>query len=352
MNLRADTKSRDLTKLIFFISIIVGLGVLMAFMPRVSFPLIISFILSMILKPLIPTFRKLGIRKDFAIIFIFIGLGFFLIYPVIKIGPLIQQETQNFQGDVPRIEQFLNKNYEIVRDKVFKRTSFMLPENFVQSSLQYAKSEVSGALLKIPNLLASVFEWLFLIPLFLFFILRDGRDIKRRFLKLVPNKIFEKAYNFVYQFNLQIGDYIFAKFIEASIIGVVITSGLLIMDVRFAFLLGFIAAITNIIPYIGPFVGTGPGLVIAFLDHGMGPTFGGVFLLYVIANIIDLAFVFPLLVSKIVDLHPILVVVSVIIGSQFFGIIGMIISIPAAATLKLLFWEIYRGIYPDTSRET
>jgi putative permease len=62
-----------------------------------------------------------------------------------------------------------------------------------------------------------------------------------------------------------------------------------------------------------------------------------------------LALVFPLLVSKIVNLHPIVVVVSVILGSQFAGVIGMIISIPMAAFLKLLFNEFYRELYSDNS---
>ncbi|MBT6326833.1 MAG: AI-2E family transporter, partial [Bdellovibrionales bacterium] len=67
-----------------------------------------------------------------------------------------------------------------------------------------------------------------------------------------------------------------------------------------------------------------------------------------IANIIDLALVFPILVSKIVDLHPVLVVISVIVGSQYLGMVGMIISIPAAVALKLIVTEFYREIYLDS----
>ena len=141
------------------------------------------------------------------------------------------------------------------------------------------------------------------------------------------------------------GGYIFAKFIEATIVGTIITMGLYILDIRFFLLLGLIAAVTNIIPYVGPLLGSAPGIVLVMAEYGMGPTTGGVVLLYLIANAIDIASVFPILVSKIVDLHPIIVVVSVILGSQYFGLVGMIISIPVAAAVKLIIHEIYSEVY-------
>ncbi len=106
-----------------------------------------------------------------------------------------------------------------------------------------------------------------------------------------------------------------------------------------------LSLITNILPYIGPFLGFIPALVVGLVDQNPNTTLGAMILLYVIANVIDLALVFPVLVSKIVNLHPLIVVVSVIIGSQFGGVVGMIVSIPFAAFLKLLFQEFYLELY-------
>ncbi len=350
MTSKVDTRSKNWAKTLFFCISVTLLVIVFASIPRVSAPLFVAFILSMVLKPLVPSLRKFGIPKSLAILIVFIGFGFLIIYPIIKLGPTIQEESKNFQFYIPKIENLLNENYDKLRGQASEKAGVDLPEDLVNNLISLVHKEIGDFLLEAPNYLATLLEWLLLVPLFLFFLLRDGREVKNRFLKLVPNNIFERAYNLVYQFNLQIGDYIFAKFIEASIVGAIITSGLLIIDIRFAFLLGIIAAITNIIPYIGPFLGMVPGLILCFLDFGVSPTLGAVLILYLVANIIDLAFVFPILVSKIVDLHPVLVVVSVIIGSQYLGIAGMIISIPLAASLKLIFREIYRNIYPDTTR--
>ena len=169
-------------------------------------------------------------------------------------------------------------------------------------------------------------------------------------LRVTPNSLFERFYYVSHQFNKQIGDYIFAKFIEASIVGTIITTGLWIMDIRFSLILGVLAGATNIIPYLGPLLGMVPGLVFGIVEYGMGTTFGAIALLYTIANAIDIAIVFPILVSKIVDLHPMIVIASVIIGSQTLGVLGMVISIPCAAAIKLIITEIYNEVYSSSAK--
>ena len=223
--------------------------------------------------------------------------------------------------------------------------------NHSEFVFQLIKVKTKEIIFNVPDILKSVLEWILLVPLFLFFYLKDSRTIKQTILRLTPNSIFERFYYLSHQFNKQLSDYIFAKFIEASIVGIIITSGLLIIGVRFSFLLGLIAAVTNIIPYVGPIFGAIPAIVLGLAEYGPGGVFGAMMILYIIANLIDLALVFPILVSKIVDLHPLLVVTSVILGSHFLGVIGMVISIPCVAALKLIFHEIYIEVYSTQQKK-
>jgi putative permease len=116
--------------------------------------------------------------------------------------------------------------------------------------------------------------------------------------------------------------------------------------------LGLAAAITNFIPYVGPIFGFIPAVVIALVDQSGQATLGAMIILYLVTNIIDLVFIFPVLVARIVNLHPVLVVISVIIGSSYSGAIGMIISIPIASVLKLVFEEIVKEFYPQNLRNS
>ena len=77
---------------------------------------------------------------------------------------------------------------------------------------------------------------------------------------------------------------------------------------------------------------------------------GAILSLYAVANVVDIFFVFPFLVSKIVNLHPMIVAVSVIVGSHYMGITGMVISIPVVAAIKLIITEIYNEIYTERSK--
>ncbi|MBT3584164.1 MAG: AI-2E family transporter [Halobacteriovoraceae bacterium] len=332
-------------QLIFFFSVLfLVMGALIE-LPRLSIPLTVGYIIFLIVNPAIPTLIKLGFSRSWSIAILFFGIIFFSTYPLVKIVPMIKQQSENLTYYYPKVESYVKKEYQSVRVKIKKISGYEIGDQYIGDGISWVRQTTTNILLNIPKIVGSVLEWFFLVPLFIFFMLKDGHALKRTVLKLVPNSIFERFYYLSHQFNKQLGDYIFAKFVEASIVGIIITTGLLIMDVRFSLLLGLVAGITNIIPYVGPVLGMVPGIILALVEHGWGPQFGGVFLLYMIANAIDIGLVFPILVSKIVDIHPVLVVVSVILGSQYFGIIGMIISIPMVAALKLIVLEIYKEIY-------
>jgi len=338
-------KSTEKSKLWFFLlTILLGI-VICATLPRLSIPLLIAYIIYLIINPAVPFLVKLGLTRQVAVGCVFVTFTFLAVYPVVKVFPVLKNETEKVQYYLPKVEQFIRNKYYEVKSFAKVRFGYEIEDKMLLDGLDYAKNFSGRVILSVPRFVASTLEWVFIVPLFLFFFLKDARSFTKLFLNMTPNSLFERLYYLTHQFNKKLGDYIFAKFIEASIVGLVITVGLLIIDIRFAFLLGIIAAVTNIIPYVGPLLGIVPGVIIALMEHGVGTTFWAVVILFLVANVIDLALVFPILVSKIVDLHPIIVVVSVILGSQYMGLMGMIISIPLAAAIKLIIQEVYKEIY-------
>lgn len=311
-------------------------------------PFGVAYILSLMIQPLSRSLYSVSLRKKTISILIALVVSFMFFYPVVKGVKTVTEEAHKIEYYLPKLERYLREKYASFEEEVYERFNYEITTNPVDKLVEFGQMSTKSALIYLPAFVTSLLEWGFIIPLFLFFILRDGRKVRFQFLKLVPNNIVERTYFLFHQFNTKFGDYIFAKFIEAAIVGTIITAGLLIIGYPFAFLLGIVAAITNILPYIGPIIGFLPALIIGLVDQNPNTTLGAMVLLYVIANVIDLAFVFPILVSKIVNLHPIVVVVSVILGSQFAGIVGMIVSIPLAAFFKLLFLELYKEIYSDT----
>lgn len=335
-------------RLIFFTGIVLIIFGIFFNLSRIMIPFGVAYILSLMIQPLSRSLYSVSLRKKTIAILIALVVSFMFFYPVVKGVKTVTEEAHKIEYYLPKLERYLREKYASFEEEVYERFNYEITTNPVDKLVEFGQMSTKSALIYLPAFVTSLLEWGFIIPLFLFFILRDGRKVRFQFLKLVPNNIVERTYFLFHQFNTKFGDYIFAKFIEAAIVGTIITAGLLIIGYPFAFLLGIVAAITNILPYIGPIIGFLPALIIGLVDQNPNTTLGAMVLLYVIANVIDLAFVFPILVSKIVNLHPIVVVVSVILGSQFAGIVGMIVSIPLAAFFKLLFLELYKEIYSDT----
>lgn len=344
-----SNSTKELIKLIIFIGLIVMTLAVMIFLPRMSVPVLISYILYLILQPLMAKMIKLGFNKTASSFVILAGVLFFSTYPIIRVVPLITNEAENIQYYIPKIENYVKIEYSDIKKQVKRKIGFNLSDKYITDGIDKVRTSTSVMLVTLPNYLSRILEWFFVIPLLVFFMLKDFPTFKRKFISLSPNIYFEKFYLVSHQFNKQLGDYILAKFIEASILGFIITTGLFILDVRFALIFGLLAIVTNVIPYLGPLLGAAPALIFALAEYGASSQTGWIFGLYLVANAIDIAIIFPILVSKIVNLHPVVVVVSVILGSQFMGVVGMIVSIPVAAALKLVFVEFFGGIYSSNS---
>jgi putative permease len=338
-------------QLIFFSAAIIFFCTFVLAVPRISIPLSLAYILSLALNPIVNMLISWGISKNKAIIILFVLLMISVGLPLVKVIPVITVESQNLHYSIPKIEQYIVSQYEVMRVFIKQRVGYEIGNTYVIQFLDEAKGWAANLVVKLPNYLANLMEWIFLVPFFTFFIIRDANHFKKVLLSFTPNSIFERFYYVTHTFNRQLGNYFFAKFVEAFIVGGIITTGLLILDIPYGIILGFVAGLTNVVPYVGPFLGAIPALIFALVEYGMtSPTFGAIAILYLAANIVDIFFVFPFLVSKIVNLHPMLVAISVIVGSHYLGITGMVISIPVVAAIKLIVTEIYNEIYTERSR--
>ena len=344
---------KNITKiqLIFFALVIVLFCSLVLALPRISIPISLAYILSLSLTPFVNWLMRFKLSKTTSTVIVFIVLIFGLGIPLVNVIPNLSMEVQELQYSIPQIERFLIAQFDVVREFIRAKTGHEIAEGYIFQFLSTVETWTGELVVKLPNYLATLFEWIFLVPFFTFFIIRDSDSFKKTMMSFTPNSIFERFYYVMHVFNRQLGDYFFAKFVEAVIVGGIITAGLFLMSVNYAVILGFIAGLTNIVPYVGPLLGVIPAFILVISEYGLSSqTMGAVLILYTVANVVDIFFVFPFLVSKIVNLHPMIVAISVIVGSHYMGITGMVISIPVVAAIKLIITEIYNEIYTERSK--
>lgn len=331
-------------KLYLFLILFLAAVVFALLFPRLTLPFGFAYIFYLMAKPFTLKLTR-GTKKQKLGYILLLTLGlFFLSFPLFATLYNLDTDFSKFTSQLPELQKMLQDKYFAFKVKIFEEYGIQLNIDPVNYLVEKIERQAGIFLAQFPNILSTVFEWLLLVPLFLYFFFMESHKFSRKFLDAIPNQIFEKSYVLFSQFNTKFGEYIIAKFIEATILGTLVTAGLLIVGFPYPFILGFIAGVTNILPYIGPFLGVIPAVLVALITKDPNVGMVHMLVIYGLANLIDMVLVFPLLVSKIVNLHPIVVVVSIIVGSQLGGIVGMIVIIPFVAFFKLLFKEIYRDL--------
>ncbi len=316
--------------------------------PRLSLPFGLAYIIYAMVKPLKTFLDRQPRNKQIIYSTIILAISVLMTVPLIISVLNMDADIQNISNQLPRIQSVLEFKYYNFRLWVVQHLGIELNSNLVTQLAQFIQKRSETFMMKIPALLSSVMEWIILLPLFLYFFFSESEGLKNKLLVYIPNPLFEKTYVLFNQFNKKFSAYILAKFIEATLVGTTIAIGLAIAGVPYWPLLALFAGITNILPYIGPILGFVPAMLVTFLVQEASDQLFIISMVYLIANAIDILVVFPLLVSKIVNLHPILVIVSVIVGSQLGGVVGMIVCIPVTAFVKLLVIEIYKDLYYES----
>ena len=235
------------------------------------------------------------------------------------------------------IETFFNElNSEQNKEKIAK----MIPDYFNFQNTLYLFSCIT-----------SIIMFVFITIAFTVTLLTNAQKFKKSFIKMVPNRYFEMSLKIIDRISAQISSYVRGTLTAAFIVGALSIMGLNIlcaitdMQHDYIIIVGIIAGVFNLIPFIGPMIG-GIVAVLFFLISGGNPewyhilfilfTFGGV-------QLIDNFVSSPLIISDSVGIHPMFVIIVVVIGGSIMGPFGMIISVPIAATLEVIVEELIWG---------
>lgn len=318
-------------------------------------PILISLITTFLLDPLVQLFEGETLGRTSSIFIVYALIVLLVIALLLLIGPpdwkgMLQALKADFPRYFDRAVDFFNLQLSAVQTHFPFVKSYDLTEKLRSSSEEF----IGLVLTQTPKSALRIGSLALLVPLFSFFFLRDSRKLMRGLISLTPNRYFEMVLDIYDHVSWQLGHFIRGRIIEALIIGIVVWLGLSLTDIRYAPILGVIAGVTNLVPYIGPIVGMLPGLVIALVDLGMGGQFWWILCVYLlIAQIIlDNFILIPILISRVSNLHPLLVILAIVMGGKLYGVLGMIIGVPIASIINIIIMEIrqYRRTFNPLNR--
>ncbi len=180
---------------------------------------------------------------------------------------------------------------------------------------------------------------LIIVPVLAAYLLLDSENLKRYFVALIPQMRREKSLKILSQLEEVIGGFIRGQILVGASVGILIAVMLLVMHVRYAVLIGVMAGVLDIIPYIGAVATFIPAVSLALVDHGTGvAVLVGV--LFIAIFELEGHLIAPNIVSKTVTLSPLAVILAILIGGELMGIFGMFVAVPIAGMLRVLAMHI------------
>lgn len=325
----------------FVVKLFPVLKIVLLFIGRLLLPFIIAAFISYLLHPIVLKLHKqLKIHKAIAILIIYLLFFSFTFLLFYKSFPIFVYQLQDLSEQLP---QFVLMYEEIIYS-IYQSTSF-LPEmvhdkitNFIGKLEESLERQIENVLEKAINIF-DFFVVLTIIPVLVFYFLKDYAEIKYITKSFIPKKYHSRFEQLIIAVDDSLGGYVRGQLIISSVVFFLTYIVYYTIELKYGLLLASIMGMMNIIPYFGPIIGTIPAALIAMTTSWNLVII--VLITTIAVQIIEGSFLSPYVMGKNVKVHPVFIIFTLLIGAEIGGIIGMIIAVPTMTILKAIISEIY-----------
>jgi predicted PurR-regulated permease PerM len=325
-------------------------------------PFILSVVLAYILDPLVDRLEARGLSRSLSVLALIVpalavvvALGLFLIPAAFReIGELLGAIPILLQrlGDWVEALQIRLQNMGVpVLENLGNRLDAVDSEAVVaffqerQAELGAWGMETAMGLGRGLGSILTILGYIVLTPVLTYYLIRDWDDLMGRIGSLVPLTHREVVISFASEIDGLVSAYMRGQVTVAAIIGVLTGVGLALLSFPSAVTIGVIAGVFSIVPYLGVVVTIIPAVFIALVSGNVLISLAKVGVVFATIQVLDGSVISPRIVGDSVGIHPVIVVLAMSLGGYFFGLVGLLIAVPAAAVIKLL---VLRGL--DTYR--
>jgi len=316
--------------------IILGVITLAIFSIDIIMMLFAAFVITCAIAPLVNKMEKY-IPRVWCVTLVLLGLilaSFLIIVPLITVSI---REAAALADSFPNI---IDKIDDLLNIQIFNKSlsSFITFEALKDPLTQSAQSIIENSITA-GKFIANLLTTLLAISIMVFYFSFDEKRIKDKFIEFFPINQKERASLILENISSKVGNYVFAQGIAMIFVGALTTIGLLILGNDHAFLLGFITCVLDIIPVIGPSIAVAIGLVTS-ISGGFGYVLL-TFLIYMIAQWAQNQLLRPLVFGKLLNMHPLMIIVSLLVCARFLGFWGIILAPAIASVICVLIDELY-----------
>lgn len=312
--------------------------------------LVLAVLLTFFFNPLVNTLENRGTPRTGAILLVylalfFFGAGFFL-YGVPRTIEQLDRLAQTIPVYTMQIQ-------DIIQSVQSRYDTLNIPEGMrqvIDERIYRLEEILLEQVRRTVDLLIGAVGYTFkilLAPVFAFYFLRDLQLIKAKSMLLLPAAWRKDVADVLREINRVLVSFVRGYLSVAAIVGGMTAAGMALLGMEFAMMLGFFAGLTELIPYFGPALGAVPAICLALL-HSQWMALK-VFLVFLIIHQFEGYIISPKILGNKVGLHPLIVICSLFVGGELYGLTGMLLAVPVAAVCRVILKFVYCRIYITTT---
>lgn len=309
-------------------------------------PFLTAAILAYMCDPLVDKLSILGYKKyqfgrTIATGLVMMGLVGIITLLLLIIIPLLQKESQLI---IERLPSFITNIRTTVEPWLQKHFGISLAIDSTQIQEVITKNwktagNVLGDVLKTAGTnsmaLVGIIANILLLPVVLFYLLRDWDELTAGVGNLIPRQIIGKTTEIAQEIDQMLAEFLRGQFTVMIIMSVFYAAGLWLTGLDMALPIGIIAGLLGFIPYLGPAIGMGLALLVGVLHFDSIGQLIPVLLVFGVGQLIESNFITPKLVGDRIGLHPVVVIFALLAGGQLFGFVGVLLALPVSAAIAV-----------------
>ena len=344
-NVRNSSSPYIQTLRIFALIVAVTLACFYLLSP-VLLPIIIAFTLYALFEPTVLYLVRKNINRSVAILSVLVVLLFGSFIAIGFALPALIRQISLLQTKLPAIAERLQQLMQTYGEKFSTQIGVELDLSQLAVSVMSQSSSVGqDILIEVSEGIINVVVLFILVPFITYYLLKDFKRVRNKMMDWLPNSSFEIGWLIYHNVTRQLQAYTRGVIQQSLIMAVVSSIGFALIGIDIPLLLGGLTGLFNLIPYIGPIISIVLSMLVASAMTPFEPSMLYLCVAVVItAQIVDNAIVIPALIGNAVNLHPIQVILGIIIVGGLFGTLGVILAIPAIATAKIVYNNLYDDI--------
>jgi putative permease len=318
--------------LLILVGIIVFFGNMLA-------PVFASIVIAYLLEGVVGALERRGLRRTLAVTLVFLLFVGFMVAMAGLLMPTLSRQMADLVENLPNIVdrgQAALLNLPEYYPQLFSRDQVKNLISTLRGELgDYGKAVLASLSLQSVVRLFTLLLYAILVPLLIFFFLKDKRQLLSWLAQFLPRHrhLADTVWRDV---DAQIGNYVRGKFIEIFIVWSVSYLTFVVFGLNFAMLLSVLVGLSVIIPYVGATAVTFPIAAVAYTQFGASAELAWILVIYLIIQMLDGNVLVPLLFSEVVNLHPVAIIIAILIFGGIWGFWGVFFAIPLATVIKAI----------------